>query len=159
MNTAKTWQTASSKSDDTFAIGEQLGLNCHGGEIFVLSSDLGGGKTTFTKGLAKGMGSTDSVGSPTFTINRVYKAAHGLTLQHFDFYRLNDAGIVAHELAEFVNDPQTVVVIEWGDVVSDVLPENRIAITFTRLASSEDAREITAQYPTELAYIFEGLTA
>jgi tRNA threonylcarbamoyladenosine biosynthesis protein TsaE len=128
---------------------------CRGGEVFLLVSDLGGGKTTFVKGLAHGLGSTDHVGSPTFTINRTYNCANGRTLQHFDFYRLNDAGIVANELAEYIDDRQVVVAIEWGDIVSNSLPTKLVRIRLDRLASNEDMRTISFSYPSELRYLFE----
>ncbi len=119
----------------------------------MLSSDLGGGKTTFTKGLAKGLGSKDIVNSPTFTVSRVYDCRDGIELHHFDFYRLNEGGMVAHELAEVVENPKAIVVVEWGDVVSDVLPKNRITVQFDRVASGEENRRIKITYPTELKYI------
>lgn len=115
-----------------------------------LVSDLGGGKTTFTRGLARGAGSTDRVGSPSFTISRQYQAPK-FTIAHFDFYRLNEAGIVADELAEIVHDPQTVVVVEWGEIVHDVLPKDRLTIRF-RL-TGEGTREITFEYPDKLSYL------
>jgi tRNA threonylcarbamoyladenosine biosynthesis protein TsaE len=121
----------------------------------LLKSDIGGGKTTFVKGLAKGLGSTDQVGSPTYTINRVYKCANGLELQHFDFYRLQDAGIVAHELAEFIGEPNTIIAIEWGDIVTNTLPQERIEITIERLATSEEARHISINSPQAFSYLIK----
>lgn len=97
----------------------------------MLSSDLGGGKTTFVRGLAAGMGSSDHVSSPTFTISREYSAGP-LTLYHFDFYRLHEPGVVAAELAEFLDDPHAVVAVEWGDVVEEVLPAKRLTIHLER---------------------------
>ena len=157
MNTDVTWQTGSSSSEATLKIAGQLGLNCRGGEVFLLKSDLGGGKTTFVKGLAKGLGSSDQVGSPTYTINRVYACAQGRELQHFDFYRLNEAGIVENELAEVINEPKTITAIEWGDIVEDGLPPKRVTITLERQASGEEARLVTFSYPEELEYIFKGI--
>lgn len=138
-------------------LGEQLGRRCRGGEVFLLISDLGGGKTTLTKGLAAGLGSDDSVGSPSFTINRVYKCSNNLSLHHFDFYRLQDGGIVTHELSEVLDDPRAVVAIEWGDAVSDALPPNRIEIDLKRVAEDESRRQIIIKYPAEVAHIFKDL--
>lgn len=157
MNTAQTWQVESTNSDITSSIAEKLGSNCRGGEVFLLKSDLGGGKTTFVKGLAKGLGSSDHVGSPTYTINRLYACANGIELQHFDFYRLNEAGIVANELAEVINDPHTVTAIEWGDIVETGLPEKCIRITIERQAGAEDDRCITFGYTEDYTYLFKGL--
>lgn len=158
MNTAKTWQTDSSKSDDTLEIGKRLGRACKGGELFVLSSDLGGGKTTLVKGLAQGLGSKDVVSSPTFTINRVYTCRDNMRLEHFDFYRLNDPGIIAHELAEVVHEADTVIAIEWGDIVSSVLPKDFIEIVIARLSDHEDARHIMITVPESRNYILEALS-
>src|SRR5688572_5517582 len=108
MSTAKTCQIESSSYEDTYETGKRFGSRCKGGEVFVLASDLGGGKTTFTKGLAAGLGSLDKVVSPTFTVSRVYKCRDGLYLHHFDFYRLNEPGVVGHELAEVIGDPHAV---------------------------------------------------
>ncbi|MDQ3123392.1 MAG: tRNA (adenosine(37)-N6)-threonylcarbamoyltransferase complex ATPase subunit type 1 TsaE [bacterium] len=156
MNIGMTWQTVSSSSDATFALGKQFGRNCKGGELFVLSSDLGGGKTTITKGMAKGMGSEDIASSPTFTISKVYKGKD-LDMRHFDFYRLNEGGLVAQELAEYINDPKTVLVVEWGDIINEALPDDRITIEFTRFAHDENSREIKVIYPDKFNYILDGV--
>lgn len=120
--------------------GEKIGRIFQGGECIELVGDVGAGKTTLTKGIAKGLAIGDEIQSPTFTVNRMYDARDGLTLAHYDFYRLHDAGIMANELDEVVNDPKTVTVIEWSDVVKDVLPVDRL--TFTITPTSEDARAI-----------------
>ena len=101
----------------------------HGGEVIELISDIGGGKTTFTQGLARGLDITETVQSPTFTISRIYAASGGLELHHFDFYRLSQAGVVAAELAESLDQPNAIVVVEWGDIVHDVLPQTRLRLT------------------------------
>lgn len=90
------------------------------------------------------MGSKDLVASPTFTLNRVYGAGK-LTLYHFDFYRLGEAGIMDRELSETIDDENAVIVIEWGEVASSVLPEDRIVINLT--ASGEESRTIDISYP------------
>lgn len=129
-------------------------MQLRGGEVIELISDLGGGKTTFVRGLARGAGSNDKVASPTFTINKVYKAPK-FEIHHFDFYRLQEAGIVADELAEVVGDPHGVVVVEWGDVVQHVLPEERLSIAIQQTPAG--ARQLTFRAPTSLAYLVEGL--
>lgn len=116
----------------------------------MLVSDLGGGKTAFVRGLAAGMGSTDHVASPTFTLAREYQAGE-LTLYHFDFYRLQEPGVVAAELEEFVHDPSAVVAIEWGSIVEDVLPEDKIVINIDR--TGEMSRRFTINYPDKLSYL------
>jgi len=113
--------------------------------VVELRSDLGGGKTTFVRGLVKGAGSRDRVSSPTFTLSRIYKAKN-FEIHHFDFYRLNDAGILAEQLSEAISD-ERVVVVEWADIVEDVLPAERLTIEFELTADSPDERRITIAYP------------
>lgn len=121
----------------------------------MLVSDLGGGKTTFTKGLAKGLGSVSVVTSPTFIVSRVYPCRDNLSLHHFDFYRLHEGGMVAHELKEVLDDPQVVTVVEWSDVVSEVIPADYIEIKISRTATDEDSRKIDIKYPDSFAYVMK----
>ena len=109
-------------------LGERLGRQLSGGEVIELVGDVGAGKTTFTKGLARGLGIDEPIQSPTFTINRIYAARDDLQLIHYDFYRLDAPGIMADELREAMSDPANIVVIEWAGLVDDVLPENRLTI-------------------------------
>lgn len=150
MPTEKIWQMHSTSSTDTEAFGEQIGTRLRGGEVIELVSDLGGGKTTFVRGLARGAGSTDTVASPTFTISREYRAKN-FTVVHFDFYRLDESGIVAEELREFIGDPQTVVVVEWGDIVEDVLPVKRVSVRLAQV--DDDTREIYCKIPSTYSYL------
>ena len=117
-------------------LGARIGALLHGGEVIELVGDVGAGKTTFTKGLAKGLGIDEDVQSPTFTISRVYDARDELTLAHYDFYRLVDAGIMSAELYEAVHDPKNITVIEWGDVVAGVLPRDRLSLSITATADT-----------------------
>lgn len=118
-----------------------LGELLNGGEVVELIGDVGAGKTTFTKGLALGLGVADEVQSPSFTISRVYKARDGLELRHFDMYRLSDPGIIRYDIAESVNDKSVVTVLEWGSTVKDVLPKSRIIIKFS-YGRTETMREL-----------------
>src|ERR1700679_221405 len=113
MKTAREWQTTSTKPEETIGLAAAIGGRLRGGEVIELASDLGGGKTTFVRGLAQGAGSGDTVSSPSFTLTNQYEAGD-LTIYHFDFYRLLEAGIVRDELAEVLADPQAVVVVEWA---------------------------------------------
>lgn len=140
--------------EQTLALASVLGQKLRGGEVIELMSDLGGGKTTFVRGLAAGMGSLDRVSSPSFTLTNQYKAGD-LTLQHFDFYRLSEPGIMRDELAEVVADPKMVTVVEWGGIVDDVLPAERLTIAIT--ATTETGRELVFTYPTSLSYLMEQL--
>jgi tRNA threonylcarbamoyladenosine biosynthesis protein TsaE len=125
----------------TREFGETLGRALRGGEIIELVGDVGAGKTTFVKGLAKGLGVDEDVQSPSFTISRVYDGRDDLQLSHYDFYRLVDAGIMADELRETLQDPQTITVIEWAGVVEGVLPKERLTIQFE--SPSETRRTLT----------------
>jgi tRNA threonylcarbamoyladenosine biosynthesis protein TsaE len=143
--------------EETQAIAQALGRALRGREVIEFISDVGGGKTTFVKGLAKGLGITDTVQSPTFTISRIYNGRDDLELHHFDFYRLNEAGIVADELAESVNQPNGIVAVEWGEIVHDVLPADRITIRLTSLGDTE--RKIVMTIPEKFIYVHDALTA
>ena len=126
---------------ETKNIAEAIGRSLIGGEVIELIGDVGAGKTTFTKGLARGLGVQDEVQSPSFTISRVYDARDGLLVSHYDFYRLTDAGIIKNELIEASQDDKMITVIEWADIVESVLPEKRLTIRFE--ATSESGRIIT----------------
>ena len=97
--------------DDLLASASKMGSLLRGGEVVELVSDVGGGKTTFVKGLAKGAGSKDHVSSPTYKISNVYKAPD-FDIYHFDFYRLPEAGLIEHELADIKDQDDAVIVVE-----------------------------------------------
>lgn len=143
--------------DDTQALAQAIGSLLRGREVIELISDVGGGKTTFVKGLAKGLHVTDTVQSPTFTISRIYDGRDDLELHHFDFYRLNEAGVVADELNESLHQPNAIVAVEWGEIVHDVLPPHRITV---RLKSTgDDQRVITITTPDGLTYLDDAIAA
>jgi hydrolase, P-loop family len=96
--------------------------------VIELVGDVGAGKTTFTKGLARGLEITEEITSPTFTISKVYENSRGQKLVHYDFYRLENPGIMVEDLFENLQDPQTVTVIEWADTVSEILPANHLRL-------------------------------
>jgi tRNA threonylcarbamoyladenosine biosynthesis protein TsaE len=138
--------------EETIALGKKIGQQLRGGEVIELVSDLGGGKTQLVRGLAAGMGSTDQVQSPTFTISRIYTAKR-LELHHFDFYRLQDPGIIKLELAEAMHTPDVVVAIEWADTVQDILPADRLRIIIT--STGESLREIRLEVGDKLDYLLD----
>lgn len=115
---------------------------------------MGGGKTTFVRGLARGAGSEDKVASPTFTISKVYDCPN-FQIHHFDFYRLPEPGVVADELAEAVGDPGVVVVVEWADVVQHVLPKKRLTIRLIQTPQGD--RELTFTCHSDFAYLLEAV--
>ncbi|MGZ6004603.1 MAG: tRNA (adenosine(37)-N6)-threonylcarbamoyltransferase complex ATPase subunit type 1 TsaE [Candidatus Saccharimonadales bacterium] len=152
MSTEEIWQTQSKSLNETELLGEKIGRRLKGGETIELVSDLGGGKTTLVRGLAKGMGSLDRVASPSFTIKRQYYT-EDLELHHFDFHRLQSPGEIQHDLAEVINNPSHVVVVEWADMVQGVLPAERLTITIK--PTGQTSRSISLKYPKQLAYAVE----
>ena len=106
-----------------------------GAIVIELVGDVGVGKTTLTRGLAEGLGVKEAVTSPSFTISKAYALPQGGRLVHYDFYRIGEPGLMAEDLAENLADSQNVVVVEWGESVGDLLPEDRVMI---RLEYDED---------------------
>ncbi len=117
---------------------------------------MGGGKTTFVRGLARGLGSKDTVSSPTFTLNKIY-VAKNLQVHHFDFYRLNDAGIVADQLAESLESSDVITLVEWSDIVKNVLPEDRLSIELKMTPDDSEERQIIISYPEAKSNIIKSL--
>ena len=136
----------STSSEDTEKLGELLGSVLNPPAIIELRSDLGGGKTTFTRGLARGFGSKDKVSSPTFTLNKIYKNSKEQQIHHFDFYRLHEPGILTDQLSESLDDKKVITVVEWADIVKNVIPDDRLAIEFNSTPNSEDERQIIIHY-------------
>lgn len=128
--------------DSMKAFGARIGRLLSGGEVIELIGDVGAGKTTFVKGLAQGLGIDEDIQSPSFTISRVYEARDKLHLAHYDFYRLNEAGIMANELSEATSRPDTIVIIEWADIVENVLPEQRLTLRLAALSETERSVDI-----------------
>lgn len=129
--------------EDMKQFGARLGALLVGGENIELVGDVGAGKTTLTKGIARGMGVDEDVQSPSYTISRVYDTSTHIQLAHYDFYRLNDAGIMADELSETLHDPVTVTIIEWANIVQEVLPDDYLTISLT--SPTETTRLIELQ--------------
>ena len=130
---------ATASEHDIQSIGERIGRAVRGGEVFEMVGDVGAGKTTLTRAIARGMGITSPIQSPTFTIANRHQAPSGLGLVHYDFYRLPEAGIMSDELDETLHDDGVVTVVEWGDVVADVLPSRRITIELAAADSSDES--------------------
>ena len=97
--------------EETQGLAAAVAKNLRGGEVIELESDLGGGKTTFTQGLVRGLGSDEPVASPTFTISREYSGGK-FHIYHFDFYRLHEPGIIAAQIAEVAKDKHAIMVVE-----------------------------------------------
>ena len=110
--------------------------------VLELIGDVGAGKTTFTRGLAEGLGVKATLSSPSFTISRLYQGKDYI-LAHYDFYRLEDPGIMSEDLAESVDDPKTITVIEWGQSIKELLPENHYVVEIKYI--DENTREVTVK--------------
>lgn len=127
-------------------LGEALATQLQPGDVILLDGDLGAGKTTFTKGLAKGLGIKRNIKSPTFTIIREYQDGR-LPLYHMDVYRLEVGGSDELGLDEYF-DGDGVSVVEWSKFAEAELPANYLRLKFTRqdeLGTNNREIEFTAQ--------------
>ena len=129
--------------EETFRVGKELGEKAYAGQVFTLTGDLGVGKTVFTQGLAKGLGIDEPVNSPTFTIVQEYESGR-IPFYHFDVYRIGDV----EEMEEVGFDDyvmgEGVSLIEWADLISEILPEKRTEILIEKdLERGFDYRRIT----------------
>lgn len=128
----------------TMALGERLAPLLIAGDVIVLNGDLGAGKTTFTKGIAKGLGIQRVIKSPTFTIIREYLDGR-LPLYHMDIYRLETGGGEDLGLEEYF-EGDGISVVEWAEFVADELPSEYLAITFNRCdQAGEEVRSVTLE--------------
>lgn len=133
-------------ADEMRALGERLGRVLTAGQVVLLVGDLGAGKTTLTQGIARGLGVTDPVTSPTFVIAREHQAAAGRpALHHVDAYRLASVDeLVDLDLA----DVDTVTVIEWGDRIAPSLDPGFAVVTIVRSDDDGDeSRVVTIAWP------------
>lgn len=119
-----------------------LGRTLSGGECIELRGDIGVGKTTFAQGLAEGLGVSGKVSSPSYTIEKSYLGRNDLTMNHYDFYRLNDAGVMRREIEESLMDEKNVTVVEWADTIEDVLPPERTIVEIEYVSDHPDSRKI-----------------
>ena len=126
----KSFRTGS--REETIALGERLGHALAAGDVLVLTGDLGAGKTQLTKGIAAGMGVTDDVTSPTFTIEMVYEGAE-MPLYHFDLYRLDDPDQLEDTGIFDVLGADGVCSIEWGEQFANEIGDARVDVFVTRL--------------------------
>ncbi|MCF6097193.1 tRNA (adenosine(37)-N6)-threonylcarbamoyltransferase complex ATPase subunit type 1 TsaE [Thermovorax subterraneus] len=128
--------------EETQELGEKLGRLLTKGDLVALKGDLGAGKTAFARGIARGVGSEDFVTSPTFTIINEYNG--DVPVAHIDVYRLSDAG----ELEEIgFRDylKEYVVIIEWADLVIDILPEEILWVELETIGEQERRIIFTAK--------------
>jgi tRNA threonylcarbamoyladenosine biosynthesis protein TsaE len=128
------WQRFCATADDTIAAGEAFAGVLKSGDIVLLSGTLGAGKTTFVKGVAKGLGVSERVTSPTFTMVREHACSNDLgitTLHHSDVYRVESLDEVLDlALGELVED-SAVALVEWGELAASVFGRDVMTIEFT----------------------------
>ncbi len=133
--------------DETRQLGEQSAEYVRTGGVLCLYGDLGGGKTTFTQGVAKALGIKKLVPSPTFLIVRTYDLQDN-KFYHVDLYRLqSEQEIEDIGLPEILSDPTNIVVIEWSEKLGNLLPNDRIDVHFEYVG--EDKRKITIKNISE----------
>lgn len=131
------------KTEDTFLLGQKLGERTKPGDIYCLNGDLGTGKTVFTKGFAHGMGISEPVSSPTFTIVQIYEDGR-IPLYHYDVYRIEDISEMDEIGYEDYFYGKGVCLIEWADIIKELLPDNRVEILIEKdLSKGFDYRMIT----------------
>jgi len=125
-------------SKQTYELGYKLGCEAKAGDIYCLDGELGVGKTVFTQGFAKGLGIEEPINSPTFTIVQEYTQGR-IPLYHFDVYRLEDTdeflAIGGDEYFE-----KGISIIEWGEIIKDILPKEYIKISFEKDNKNENIR-------------------
>lgn len=137
--------TESFGPEETYALGKSLGKEAKPGGIYCLNGDLGVGKTVFTQGFAAGLGITGPVNSPTFTILQQYDDGR-LPLYHFDVYRIGDVEEMEEVGYEDCFYGEGVCLIEWSDLIREILPEHVISVTIEKdLKKGFDYRKITVE--------------
>lgn len=139
----KVWESFGPK--ETFEIGKTLGENAKPGQVYTLIGDLGVGKTVFTQGVAAGLGITEPVNSPTFTILQVYEEGR-IPFYHFDVYRIGDVEEMEEIGYQDCFYGEGICLIEWANLIEEILPEDYMQITIEKdLEKGFDYRKITTE--------------
>lgn len=134
--------TETHNSKETYELGFNMGKSAKAGDVYCLDGDLGVGKTVFTQGFAKGLGINEHINSPTFTIVQEYHEGR-LPLYHFDVYRIGDITEMDEIGYEEYFYSEGVCLIEWGNLISEIMPENATYITISKdLSKGFDYRRI-----------------
>ena len=128
---------------ETFLVGKNLGEKARPGQVYALLGDLGVGKTILTKGFAEGLGITESVCSPTFTILQIYEEGR-MPFYHFDVYRIGDIEEMDEIGYEDCFYGQGACLVEWANLIEEIMPQETIWITIEKdLDKGFDYRKIT----------------
>ena len=135
---------------ETYEVGEKIGRQARPGQVYTLVGDLGVGKTVFTQGVAGGLGITEPVSSPTFTIIQEYEEGR-LPFYHFDVYRIG----CIEEMDEIGYEDyfygKGICLIEWANLIEEIIPEDAISITIEKdLEKGFDYRRIIIEGMGEL---------
>ncbi len=137
----------SNSARDTYLLGEECGRQAQPGQVYCLHGDLGTGKTVFTQGFAAGLGISEPVSSPTFTIIQIYEEGR-LPFYHFDVYRISDPEEMYEVGLDEYLEGEGVCLIEWADLIEELLPENKTEIRIEKdLDHGFDYRRITIESP------------
>ena len=137
-------------AEETFELGKKIGQNAKPGELYCLTGDLGVGKTVFTQGLAAGLGITEPVNSPTFTILQIYEDGR-IPFYHFDVYRIEETEEMEEIGYEEYFYGAGVCLIEWANLIEEILPKEHIRIAIEKdLASGFDYRTIRIEGNVEI---------
>lgn len=134
-------------AEETFRLGCEIGKQAAAGDVYTLIGDLGAGKTLFTQGVARGLGITEAVCSPTFTILQVYEEGR-LPFYHFDVYRIGDIEEMEEIGYEDCFYGDGVCLIEWANLIEEIIPARRFEITINKnLQKGTDYRIIAIKEP------------
>ncbi|MCI8433865.1 MAG: tRNA (adenosine(37)-N6)-threonylcarbamoyltransferase complex ATPase subunit type 1 TsaE [Lachnospiraceae bacterium] len=118
-------------SEETFLLGKRLGEAAVPGEVYTLVGDLGAGKTVFTQGFAAGLGVTEPVNSPTFTIVQIYEEGR-MPFYHFDVYRIGDVEEMEEIGYQDCFYGEGVSMVEWANLIREILPPHYTRVTIER---------------------------
>ncbi len=135
----------SRSAQETYQLGYEIGKKAVKGQVYTMVGDLGVGKTVFTQGMADGLGIGEPISSPTFTIVQVYDEGR-LPFYHFDVYRIGDISEMDEIGYEDYVYGEGISLIEWANLIEEILPEDRIDITIEKdLEKGFDYRKITIE--------------
>ncbi len=131
-------------ADDTRGVGTAIAPLLRIGDVLVLTGELGAGKTTLVRGIASGLGAVEHVASPTFTLVREYVTGR-VPVAHVDVFRLDRVQDVVDLALDELEGGACVLIVEWGDAVKELLPDDRLRVELTTEdpAAETDARRIT----------------
>ena len=131
---------------DTEAAGAALAREVSPGTVVLLCGDLGAGKTVFSRGFARGLGVTEPVSSPTYTIVQEYELGSGSRLYHMDLYRIGDEhAALGFGVDEFLNEPGAISLVEWPERIAGLLPDDAVRVELKHRSPEE--REIRIVRP------------